>query len=106
MQEDASGGSHGAIGIWRVEESSSEFLMYEFYQIADATNKFSNGNKLGEGGFGRVYKVNYFVCLFKSHKLKELNLVVTSENLKSNNIYILLYIHYCPKLDPNMLFTS
>ncbi|KAL6839143.1 hypothetical protein ACP4OV_031034 [Aristida adscensionis] len=42
--------------IWRVEDGSFEFSMFEFCQIADATHNFSDGNKLGEGGFGRVYK--------------------------------------------------
>lgn len=54
----------GPVTIWRVEETSSEFSMFDFSQIADSTNKFSDGNKLGEGGFGRVYKVKCSSCLF------------------------------------------
>ncbi|KAG8080262.1 hypothetical protein GUJ93_ZPchr0007g4471 [Zizania palustris] len=42
--------------LWRMEESSSEFSLYDFDQIADATDNFSDGNKLGQGGFGAVYK--------------------------------------------------
>ncbi|TVU38650.1 hypothetical protein EJB05_12034, partial [Eragrostis curvula] len=42
--------------LWKVEESDSEFSLYEFDQIADATNNFSDDNKLGQGGFGPVYK--------------------------------------------------
>lgn len=35
-----------------------EFPRFRFSSISDATNKFSDVNKLGEGGFGPVYKVN------------------------------------------------
>ncbi|GAY35558.1 hypothetical protein CUMW_283210, partial [Citrus unshiu] len=33
-----------------------ESLQFDFETIEDATNKFSTDNKLGEGGFGEVYK--------------------------------------------------
>jgi hypothetical protein len=49
--------------LWRTEETSSEFSLYNFTQIADATDNFSPKTKLGEGGFGPVYKVfprNYY----------------------------------------------
>jgi len=42
--------------LWRLEDTSSEFSLYDFSQIADATDNFSTENKLGEGGFGPVYK--------------------------------------------------
>ncbi|PUZ72326.1 hypothetical protein GQ55_2G385200 [Panicum hallii var. hallii] len=42
--------------LWRLEDTSSEFSLYDFSQIADATDNFSTKNKLGEGGFGPVYK--------------------------------------------------
>ena len=35
-----------------------ELPFYSLATIAIATNKFSSNNKLGEGGFGLVYKVN------------------------------------------------
>ncbi|KAG0545208.1 hypothetical protein BDA96_02G342200 [Sorghum bicolor] len=41
---------------WRIEDASLEFSMYDFSQIADATDNFSPRNILGEGGFGPVYK--------------------------------------------------
>lgn len=40
-----------------VEISRVEFLQFDFDTIAAATNNFSGDNKLGEGGFGEVYKV-------------------------------------------------
>ncbi|XP_072950903.1 putative cysteine-rich receptor-like protein kinase 20 isoform X1 [Typha angustifolia] len=42
--------------LWGNEDSNSKFSLYNFSQIADATNHFSPENKLGEGGFGSVYK--------------------------------------------------
>jgi len=32
---------------------------FDFKILRDATNKFDTANKLGEGGFGEVYKVSY-----------------------------------------------
>jgi len=34
-----------------------ELPLMEFEEVAMATNNFSNANKLGQGGFGIVYKV-------------------------------------------------
>ncbi|MCD7467327.1 hypothetical protein HAX54_004719, partial [Datura stramonium] len=36
--------------------SSAESLQYDFSAISAATDNFSNANKLGQGGFGTVYK--------------------------------------------------
>ncbi|XP_073005744.1 cysteine-rich receptor-like protein kinase 25 [Typha latifolia] len=44
------------LGIKTDEENSLEFSLYDFSHIANATNHFSSENKLGEGGFGPVYK--------------------------------------------------
>ena len=38
-------------------ERSADFPLFSFNQIANATGNFSLDNKLGEGGFGPVYKV-------------------------------------------------
>ncbi|PON88171.1 Cysteine rich receptor like kinase [Trema orientale] len=38
------------------EEISEEFSQFDFERIRDATNDFSDANKLGQGGFGAVYK--------------------------------------------------
>jgi hypothetical protein len=46
------------INLWRIEEGNSGFSLYDFSQIKEATGNFSSENKLGQGGFGLVYKVN------------------------------------------------
>ncbi|XBI97139.1 hypothetical protein VPH35_033330 [Triticum aestivum] len=45
-----------ALKLWKIEESSSEFTLYDFPELAAATDNFSEENKLGQGGFGLVYK--------------------------------------------------
>lgn len=35
----------------------AESLLFDFGTIRAATNEFSDSNKLGQGGFGAVYKV-------------------------------------------------
>jgi len=42
--------------VWDIEGSNPEFTFYEFSQVLEATNNFSVENKLGQGGFGPVYK--------------------------------------------------
>lgn len=37
-----------------------ESLQFDLATIIAATNKFSDQNKIGKGGFGEVYKVNTF----------------------------------------------
>lgn len=41
--------------------------LFDYNTLAQATNNFSDDNKLGQGGFGCVYKVtSYSVCPFVS----------------------------------------
>ena len=40
------------------EIASVESLQYDFNIIQAATDNFSVANKLGQGGFGAVYRVN------------------------------------------------
>ncbi|XP_039822148.1 G-type lectin S-receptor-like serine/threonine-protein kinase RKS1 [Panicum virgatum] len=40
----------------RAAGMSSEFTVYDILQVLEATNNFSEENKLGQGGFGPVYK--------------------------------------------------
>lgn len=42
-----------------VDSESEEMNLFNFSTILVATNKFSPENKLGEGGFGPVYKVTH-----------------------------------------------
>jgi hypothetical protein len=46
------------INLWRMEGSNNlGFSKYDYLRIKEATNNFSVDNKLGQGGFGPVYKV-------------------------------------------------
>ncbi|EEE54572.1 hypothetical protein OsJ_01773 [Oryza sativa Japonica Group] len=42
--------------VWRLEERSSEFSLFEFSELLEATDNFAAENRLGQGGFGPVYK--------------------------------------------------
>ena len=64
-------------------ELQSEDLEVPFFSLATiviATNNFSSDNKLGEGGFGLVYKVNIQDNFMKTPKKK---LLAHSISIKS-----------------------
>ena len=42
---------------YKCEKEDIDLPMFDFPTISIATNHFSEGNKLGQGGFGPVYKV-------------------------------------------------
>lgn len=51
---------------WGKEEDDMELPTFDLIKIVDATDSFSQNNKIGEGSFGPVYKVIYsFLHLFK-----------------------------------------
>ena len=43
--------------LWRGEKREVDLPMFSFASVSASTNNFSIENKLGEGGFGFVYKV-------------------------------------------------
>lgn len=48
----------GSLGRKELDKNrGSDLPLFDLTTIAAATNNFSDANKLGEGGFGSVYKV-------------------------------------------------
>ncbi len=45
-------------------QTSHELHVFSFESIYAATSNFSTENKLGEGGFGPVYKVSFLMPLY------------------------------------------
>jgi hypothetical protein len=43
---------------------NAEYEVFDFCTLTDATDNFSNANKLGRGGFGAVYKVSIVKLIF------------------------------------------
>ena len=58
------------------EITTVESLQFDFGTIEVATNKFSDDNKIGEGGFGKVYKVRRI----KTHFLRCLVLKISKHS--------------------------
>lgn len=50
--------------------SGQELPFYSFNAISVATNNFSEENKLGQGGFGPVYKVKILLLSLNFYELK------------------------------------
>ncbi|KAL8093228.1 hypothetical protein AgCh_035209 [Apium graveolens] len=48
--------SSGNVALNKIESEDMELPLFEFERIANATSNFSNVNKLGQGGYGPVYK--------------------------------------------------
>ena len=56
--------------VWGIGRSP-EFKLFDFSEVSNATNNFSDENKLGQGGFGPVYKVkeHIYPCTQREQKL-------------------------------------
>ena len=53
------------------QREDQELPLFNLATIVAATNNFSSNNKLGEGGFGPVYKVT-LTHFYKDHRKKNL----------------------------------
>lgn len=49
------------LGVEGQQANGTELAMFSFSSVVAATDNFSNENKLGQGGFGHVYKVKIFM---------------------------------------------
>lgn len=51
------------LGVEGQQANGTELVMYSFNSLVAATDNFSDEKKLGQGGFGHVYKV--YNCFLK-----------------------------------------
>ncbi|CAL5010861.1 unnamed protein product [Urochloa decumbens] len=65
--------------IWGLEGRSSEFTIYDFSQVLEATGNFSEENKLGQGGFGPVYKGQEKILIYEYLPNKSLDFFIFDE---------------------------
>lgn len=49
--------SSEGVPLNKIDSEDLDLPLFKLITVADATNNFSDDNKLGEGGFGPVYKV-------------------------------------------------
>jgi hypothetical protein len=54
--------------VWTIEQKSSEFTLFDLSELLEATKSFAEENRLGQGGFGPVYKVNKISILLGHSK--------------------------------------
>lgn len=59
-----------------VDSDAPNLKVYRFSSLKVATNNFSSENKLGEGGFGPVYKVTFGTCSKYNSMLRERGLIL------------------------------
>lgn len=63
------------------QKEDLEFPSFDLSTIASATDNFSIHNKLGEGGFGPVYKVSPVICQHEYSNKTYHNIKYHSKNL-------------------------
>ncbi|KAL5196927.1 hypothetical protein ABZP36_000439 [Zizania latifolia] len=79
------------IYLWRTEGTNSDYFLYNFSKIKEATNNFSIDNKLGHGGFGPVYKVImhlHYYSLFSTYDSSKSHPIVFDQ-LCNNLVHVL-----------------
>uniref|UniRef100_A0A0D3HNW9 Protein kinase domain-containing protein n=1 Tax=Oryza barthii TaxID=65489 RepID=A0A0D3HNW9_9ORYZ len=64
--------------FWGIEGANSDFKFFEVSQVVKATSNFSGQNKLGQGGFGPVYKEGDISHRYASYIDKSNNIKITS----------------------------
>ena len=67
-------------------EKDAELPLFSYESVLATTNNFSAMNKLGEGGFGPVYKVRYIFLMnvLWTLLIKTTLMVILHESLKSS----------------------
>lgn len=65
-------------------------INYRYKDLKSATKNFSKENKLGEGGFGDVYKVNY-LCVYcvQSFSITTIH-IISLETLLRGGFFLLI----------------
>ncbi|RLN30994.1 cysteine-rich receptor-like protein kinase 10 [Panicum miliaceum] len=67
--------------VW--QGKNSEFSVFDFEQLLEATNHFSEENKLGQGGFGSVYKKRRKILVYEYLPNKSLDYFIFDENRRA-----------------------
>ena len=70
--------------LWRGEKKEVDLPRFSFASASASTNNFSIENKLGEGGFGSVYKVRLQPLTIMFYNM--------SWNVKAHLIYIKFFL--------------
>ena len=76
------------------EKKGLELPLFDLVTIAEATNNFSENNKLGEGGFGPVYMVIFLIYLCSDETYIKSILVTQNDHYvvgKDTKIVILIH---------------
>lgn len=72
------------------QDNELELPLFDLGTILAATNKFSSGNKIGQGGFGSVYKVILHYTTFRAEESSIL--LYKTHNSLGVNVYIRTFL--------------